>query len=139
MPNAGTEVHTQRCLQRVFEGAPVTRPVGVLDPAPPKGCSCVGFMTDSCKSPNPRSRPGQTTVSIICPLWAPTWSNLAVLSSMFVHLVQLGSYLAPTWAIFAPTWPNLAPTWPNLVPSWPNLPPTWSNFGPNLVQLGPKI
>ena len=31
MPNAGTEVHTQRCLQRVFEGAPVTRPVGVLD------------------------------------------------------------------------------------------------------------
>ena len=26
----------------VEEGAPVTRPVGVLDPAPPKGCSCVG-------------------------------------------------------------------------------------------------
>ena len=69
----------------------------------------------------------------------PTWSNLAVLFAMFVHLVQPGSYLAPTWPIFAPTWPNLAPTWPNLVPSWPNLAPTWSNFGPNLVQHGPKI
>ena len=61
------------------------------------------------------------------------WSNLAVLSVMFVHLVHLGSYLTPTWPICAPTWPNFPPTWPNLVASWPNLPPTWSNFGPNLA------
>ena len=54
-----------------------------------------------------------------------SWLILLVLSSMFVHLVQPGSNLAPTWSIFAPTWSNLAPTWPNLVPSWPNLAPTW--------------
>ena len=32
MDYTGTEVHAWR-----EEGAPVTRPVGVLDPAPPKG------------------------------------------------------------------------------------------------------
>ena len=152
MPNAGTEVHTQRCLQRVFEGAPVTRPVGVLDPAPPKGSAVLdqkpnpsGMLTivklqalrvvapaPSGHHPDPKFVATWTNLAL-------SWSNLAVLSAMFVHLVQSGSYLAPTWSIFAPTWLNLAPTWPNLVPSWPNLAPTWSNFGPNLVQLGPKI
>ena len=136
----GLHRHRGPCVE---EGAPVTRPVGVLDPAPPKGCSCVGLMTDSdqilTKSPNPRTATGRTSASKIWCFLAPTWSFLAVLSAMFVHLVQPGSYLAPTWSLFGPTWPNLAPTWSNLVPSWPNLAPTWSNFGPNLVQHGPKI
>ena len=141
MDYTGTEVQAQ-CRHRgpcVKKGAPVTRPVGVLDLAPPKGCSCIRHTSDPVHSvqfnrptgADHRKRPGLNL--------APTWSNLAVLSSMFVHLVHPGSYLAPTWPIFAPTWPKLAPTWRKLAPTWPNLAPTWSNFAPNLVQHGSKI
>ena len=115
----------------------------------PEGVCCVGPETksfwnvDYCQTTGSAGRcPDCHRPQVLLqlgPTLALSWSNLAVLSVMFVHLVQLGSYLAPTWSIFAPTWPNFPPTWPNLVPSWPNLAPTWSNFGPNLVQLGPKI
>ena len=139
----GLHRHRGPCVE---EGAPVTRPVGVLDPAPPKGSAVLDQKPNPSGTPNPRTAPGRSTGSHRWTLLvllgfnlALSWSKLAILSVMFVHLVQSGSYLAPTWPIFAPTWPNLAPTWPNLVPSWPNLAPTWHNFGPNLVQHGPKI
>ena len=90
--------HTQRCI--VEEGAPVTRPVGVLDPAPPKGCSCVGSDARFCPNPQtPGSVRGVPPESLFVDSrhqLGPTWSNLAVLSGMFVYLVQPGSYLAPT-------------------------------------------
>ena len=124
-------------------------PRGRLRSGAPEGVCCVESETKSFRNVDYcqiTGHPGRVTAEPrtrnllqLGPTLALCWSNLAVLSVMFVHLVQLGSYLAPTWSIFAPTWPNLAPTWPNLVPSWPNLAPTWSNFGPNLVQLGPKI
>ena len=109
----------------------------------PAGCSCVG---SPCKSFRKLKTPGANN---IVPLrrtfyasglqFGSSWLILLVLSSMFDHFVQPGSYLAPTWSIFAPTWLNLAPTWPNLVPSWPNLAPTWSNFRPNSVQHVPNL
>ena len=150
--NSASSGHHSSAFHKVFEGAPVTRPVGVLDPAPPKGSAVLnqkpnpsGMLTivklqairgvspaPSGHHPDPKFVATWTNLALC-------WSKLAVLSVMFVHLVHLGSYLASTWSIFAPTWSNCPPTWPNLVPSWRNLVPTWSNFGPNLVQLGPKI
>ena len=124
----------------------MTRPVGVSNPAPPKGCSCVGPLARFCQILHIRqilgSVRGVPLADTFGASWlfsGPTWSNLAVLSAMFVHLVHPGFYLAPTWPIFAPTWPNLAPTWPNLVPSWPNLAPTWpAKSSPNPPKLVPE-
>ena len=124
----------------------MTRPVGVLDPAPPKGCCCVESLTNPVHSVQFTNRPGRTTAAITFPLWAPTWSNLAVLSSIFVHLVHPGSYLAPTWSIFAPILAqlsaNLAHLGPifaqlgsNLVQFWSQLGPTWSQ---NLIKMSFK-
>jgi len=64
--NLPVMVITQWALHKVFEGAPVTRPVGVLDPAPPKGCSCVGPLVccnqivDYCQT---TGSPGRVTGS----------------------------------------------------------------------------
>ena len=123
----------------------MTRPLGVLDPAPPQGCSCVGSLSDSAKFFKILQILGALRVVPPCGVFVATWtnlalswSNLAVLSAMFVHLVQLVSYLASTWTIFAPTWLNLAPTWPNLLPSWPNFGPTWSILVPTWSNMVPK-
>ena len=117
-------------------------PRGRLRSGAPEGVQlCWTVCQILSKSPNPRTATGRATGSHRWTLLvllgfnlALSSSKLAVLSVMFVHLVQLGSYLAPPWPIFAPTWPNLAPTWPNLVPSWPNLAPTWSNMVPKSNQ-----
>ena len=124
------------------EGAPVTRPVGVLDPAPPKGCSCVGFMTDSdqilTKSPNPRTATGRTSGLIFCCVLAHLSSNLVQLARLVRHVRPSG----PTWFLLGS---NLAHLCSNLAQlsansqfgrTWFQLGPI---FGPNLVQHGPKI
>ena len=137
--------HAQMQAQRSMRegGGAGDSPRGRLRSGAPEGVQLCWIIDKSLQIPKPQEPPGayHRTVKIMLlgSLSGPTWSNLVVLSAMFVHLVQSGSYLAPTWSIFAPTWLNLPPTWPNLVPSWPNLAPTWSNFGPNLVQLGPRI
>ena len=75
----GLHRHRGACVE---EGALVTRPVGVLDPAPPKGCSCVELMTDSNQIPKPEEPPG-------------AYHRIET-------LVYLGSNLAPTWSNFGP-------------------------------------
>ena len=125
----------------VKEGAPVTRPVGVLDPAPPKGCSCVEFMTDSCKSPNPRSRPGRTTVRTIWSVLALFWSNLVQLGRLVRHVrpscstwLLLGSNLAHLCSNLAQLSANLAQLGSILAHLGSNLVPFWSQLGPTWFQ-----
>ena len=89
-------------------GAPVTRPVGVLDPAPPKGCSCVGSDTKSFRFPKPQDRRGSS------------------------HRMLTFCLLGPTWLYLGPTWPSCPPCSSILS----NLAPTWLQLGPSLPQLG---
>ena len=105
-------VITQSAFHKVFEWAPVTRPVGVLDPAPPKGCSCVGPETKSFRNVTKlQGHPGRVTggpVSIFC-----------------CNLDQLWLYLGPSW-----------PSCRSCSSILSNLAPTWLQLGPSLLQLG---
>ena len=124
----GLHRHRGPCVE---EGAPVTRPVGVLDPAPPKGCSCVERLVrfcqilDYCKT---TGSPGRTSDSRIC-------CNLDQLGS---HLVQLGRLVrhvrpsCPTWLLLGS---NLAHLCSNLAQLSANL----AQLGPILAQLGSNL
>ena len=104
MDYTGTEVHAwRRCLQRVFEGAPVTRPVGVLDPAPPKGCSCVGSDTKSFRSPKPQDRCESDLRTENLLQLGPIWLSCPLCSSILSNLV-------PTWLQLGPSLFQLGPT-----------------------------
>ena len=114
-------------------GAPVTRPVGVLDPAPPaRGCSCDEYHGNSCNSCqflqicNPPPPRGESK-----PL--PPW-KLSV--SFFLHMpsqdatsckhifdIVLASLLSGSMTVLEP---NMAPTWADFGAM---LEPSWSIFG----------
>ena len=133
-------------------GAPVTRPVGVLDPLPPKGCSCVepldycNQIVDYCKT---TGRPGRTSASKICCNLDQTWLNLVQLGRLVRHvrpscpiwlllgsnLVHLCSNLAQLSANLAQLGPILAQLGSNLVQFWSQLGPTWSQ---NLTKMNFK-
>ena len=128
------------------EGAPVTRPVGVLDPAPPKGCSCVESKTKSFRFPKPQDPSGAyLRVSYLLQL-GPTWLYLgatwlscppssSILSNMAPSWLQLGSsllLLGPTYRQLGPTWSHLGSTW---LQFWSQLGPTWSQ---NLTKMSFK-
>ena len=132
----------QRSMRGGEEGTPVTRPVGVLDPAPPKGCSCVGPLVrfcqivDYCKT---TGSPGRVTADIfccnldqlgsilvqlgrlvrhvrpLCPIWLLLGSNLVHLCS---NLAQLSANLAQLGSILAQLGSNLVQFWSQLGPTW---------------------
>ena len=125
------------------EGAPVTRPVDVLDPAPPKGCSCVERLTivtkllTIVKLQAIRGVPPRATVSRIC-------CNLDKLGSMLVQVGRLVGHVRPS----CPTWlllgfnlvhlcSNLVQLCANLAHFAPNLAPRWVNLGPTWIKLAP--
>ena len=134
MPHAGTEVHIQRCLQIVFEGAPVTRPVGVLDPAPPKGCSCVGPLTIVTKLLTIVKLQALRVVAP-APFDPKICCILDQLGSMLVQVGRLVGHVRPS----CPTWfllgSNLVHLWSNLAQLCANL----GQLGPILAQLGPNL
>ena len=108
---------------------PVTRPVGVLDPAPPKGCSCVESETKSFRNPK------------LGPTWlylGPTWPSCRSCSSILSNLAPTWLQLGPSLLQLGPTFRQLGPTWSHLVPTWlhlgPILVPTWSNMVPKSDQ-----
>ena len=120
-----------KCRHRgpcVEEGAPVTRPVGVLDPAPPKGSAVLDHLQILSVSPNPRTATGRVTESIFC-------CNLDQLGSMLVQVGRLVGHVRPS----CPTWlllgSNLAHLCSNLVQLSANL----AQLGPILAQLGSNL
>ena len=123
-------------------GSPVTRPVGVLDPAPPKGCSCVRPLTNPVHSVHPvhsvqfirlhgsflrfyqPSLMGSNLVQLgrlvlhvapSCSTWLLLGSNLAHLCS---NLAQLSANLAQLVPILAQLGSNLVQFWSQLGPIW---------------------
>ena len=144
-------------LQEVFfwrlqaievEGAPVIRPVGVLDPAPPKGCSCVRPLTNpvhsvhsvqfnqahgSCHRAGVRAQLG-SFLAQLGPIWPSCPSCSSILSTLVPAWLQLGPsllQLGPTYRQLGPTWSHLGSTWLQLGPI---LVPTWSNMVPKSDQ-----
>ena len=118
------------------EEAPVTRPVGVLDPAPPKGCSCVESFVRFLQIPKPQDLPGaylRDEVLLLvgsnlvqlgglvrhvrpsCSTWLLLGSNLGHLCS---NLAQLSANLAQLGPILAQLGSNLAQFWSQLGPTW---------------------
>ena len=142
----------QRSMRGGEEGAPVTRPVGILDPAPPKGCSCVERLVrfcqivDYCKT---TGRAGRTSVCAISWNLALTWLNLVQLGCLVRHvrpscptwlllgsnLVHLCSNLAQLSANLAQLGRILAQFASNLVQLWSQLGPAWSQ---NLTKMSFK-
>ena len=98
-------------------GAPVTRPVGVLDPAPPRrGCSCDEFRGNSCNScksailaedyPSGSSH-RRSPLHVVLLFLAPRWLQK---STCFSH--RLGLALGRLYDGFgAQHGPNLGPFW----------------------------
>ena len=110
--------HRRPCIE---EGAPVTRPVGVLDPAPPKGSAVLNQKPNPSGTPNPRTAAGRLTDELFC-------CNLDQLGSILVQLGRLVGHVRPS----CPTWLLLGS---NLVHLCSNL----AQLTANLVQLGPIL
>ena len=112
----------------------MTRPVGVLDPAPPKGCSCVEPLTNPVHSVHPvhsvqfTTSPGRPSHSEKTFTWAPIWLNLAQLACLVLHVRPSCS----TWLLLGS---NLAHLCSNLVQLTANL----VQLGPILAQLGSNL
>ena len=129
----------------------MTRPVGVLDPAPPKGSAVLdqkpnpsGMLTIVKLQANRVVSPAATDPDFCCnldQLWlyvGPSWPSCrscsSILSNLAPTLLQLGPsllQLGPTFRQLGPTWSHLAPTWLQLGPI---LVPTWSNMVPKPDQ-----
>ena len=142
------QVQAQRSMRE--GGSAGDSPRGRLRSGAPEGvqlCWIVcQILSNPCKSPNPRSRPGQTTVSTIAPLWGPTWSNLVQLGRLVRHvrpscpiwlllgsnLVHLCSNLVQLSANLVQLGSILAHPGSNLVQFWSQLGPTWSQ---NLTKM----
>ena len=141
-----------KCRRRgpcVKEGAPVTRPMGVLDPAPPKGCSCVEPLTNTVHSANSTTPPGRPTLCVKLTFGLQFWLNLAQLGHLVLHIrpscpawLLLGSNLAHLCSNLAQLSANLAQLGPilaqlgsNWVQFWFQLGPTWSQ---NLTKMSFK-
>ena len=120
-----------------------------MDPAPLKGCSCVGPLSVLVSPSNP-SNPSNSSVlpdlrattalREVLSCWPVLDSKLAHLGPPDLHFrpscpacPPLGTNLAPTWAQLGPTWLHTGPTWPqhgpNLAPTWPNIASTWLEHG----------
>ena len=118
----------------MFEGAPVTRPVGVLDPAPPKGSAVLD------QKPNPS---GMLTIvklqalRVVAP--APSGSeiccNLDQLGSMLVQVGRLVGHVRPS----CPTWLLLGSNMDHLCSNLAQLSANLAQLGPILAQLGSKL
>ena len=113
----------------------MTRPVGVFDPAPPKGCSFAGLMTDSCRSPNPRSRPGRTSESENWFILALFWPNLVQLG----HLVRHVRPSCPTWLLLVSNLAHLCSNLAQLSANLAQLGPILAQLGSNLVQFSSQL
>ena len=115
-----------KCRHRgpcVKEGAPVTRPVGVLDPAPPKGCSCVESKTKSFRFPKPQDPPGAYHRR----------RKVVLVGSVLVLLGRLVRYVRPS----CPTWLLLGSNLAHLCSNLAQLTANLAQLGPILAQLGP--
>ena len=121
----GLHRHRGPCVE---EGAPVTRPVGVLDPAPPKGSAVLDRCQILSVSPNPRIRPGRSTASEIC-------CNLDQLGSILVQLGRLVGHVRPSCPIWLLLGSNLVHLCSNLAQLSANL----AQLGPILAQLGSNL
>ena len=128
----GQHRHRGPCVE---EGAPVTRPVGVLDPAPPKGCSCVERLVrfcqivDYCKT---TGHPGRITGSSFFPptaIFVATWHQLG---SILVQLGRLVRHVRPS----CPTWLLLGSNLVHLCSNLAQLSANLAQLGPILAQLG---
>ena len=132
--NMQAEYSTQRSVRGGEEGAPVTRPVGVLDPAPPKGCSCVGSLTivtkllTIVKLQAIRVGPPAPSVSKIC-------CNLDQLGSMLVQVGRLVGHVRPS----CPTWLLLGSNLVHLCSNLAQLSANLAQLGPILAQLGSNL
>ena len=131
-------VITQSAFHKVFEGAPVTRPVGVLDiyiyPAPPKGSAVLD------QKPNPsgmltivklqaiRGVSPAPSVSIFC-------CNLDQLGSMLVQVGRLVGHARPS----CPTWFLLGSNLVHLCSNLAQLSANLAQLGPILAQLGSNL
>ena len=118
----------QRSMRGGGEGAPVTRPVGVLDPAPPKGSAVLDHLQNLSVSPNPRQSTGRVTAGQICWFLALTWLNLVQLGRLVFHVRPS----CPIWLLLGS---NLAILCSNLAQLSANL----AHLGPILAQLGANL
>ena len=110
------------------EGAPVTRPVGVLDPAPPKGSAVLDRCQILSVSPNPRTATGRPTEPKIC-------CNLDQLGSILVQLGRLVRHVRPS----CPTWLLLGSNLAHLCSNLAQLTANLVQLGPILAQLGSNL
>ena len=108
-------------------------PAGQLDPAPPKGGSCVRSLTNTVKYSQycqilkpvaPRVNPDGLLPSIVITFFLPERPNLGQLGPLVLHV-------RPS----CPTWPPLGPNFTHLGTNLAQLSANLAQLGPNLAQL----
>ena len=106
----------------------MTRPVGVLDPAPPKGSAVLNRIPNPSGTPNPRTATGRFTAARFC-------CNLDQLGSILVQLGRLVRHVRPS----CPTWLLLGSNLVHLCSNLAQLSANLAQLGPILAQLGSNL